>query len=162
MRTLMRGGIGAFIVVRFCLPSLQPKSFPCRTLPWEIQNVVDKLFFCEESMVLSCFSEILPMLCPILIEPLFYQGFHTKDGLNFLLAHGHRPVRPLFSVFILFSCPLHPIWSVAFLCKGANWGDGKNNPNGSMFMGRRMRYRRERWKIQAKMTIVNIEWTVTQ
>ena len=31
-----------------------------------------------------------------------------------------------------------------------------------MFMGRWMRYRRERWQIQAKMTIVSIEWTVTQ
>ena len=56
--------------------------------------MVDKLFFREESMVLRCFSRIFPMLCPILIGPLFYQRFHTKDRLNFLLAHGHRPVRP--------------------------------------------------------------------
>ena len=56
--------------------------------------MVDKLFFIGEPMVLRCFFEILPMLCPILIGPLFYQGFHTKDGLDFPLAHGHRPVRP--------------------------------------------------------------------
>ena len=74
--------------------SLQTKSFPCRTLLLGIQNVVDKLFFREESMVLRCFSKILLMLCPILIGPLFYQGFHSKDGLDFLLAHGHRPVKP--------------------------------------------------------------------
>ena len=94
MRTVRRGGIGAFIVVEFCLPSLQPKLFPCRTLPSGIQNVVDKLFFREESMVLRCSPKILPMLYPILIGPLFYHGFHTKDGIDFLLAHGHRPVRP--------------------------------------------------------------------
>ena len=56
--------------------------------------MVDKLFFREESMVLRCFFKILPMLCLILIGPLFHQGFHTKDGLDFPLAHGHRPVRP--------------------------------------------------------------------
>ena len=56
--------------------------------------MVDKLFFREGSMVLRCFSKILPMLCPIFIGPLFHQGFHTKDGLDFSLTHGHRPVRP--------------------------------------------------------------------
>ena len=56
--------------------------------------MVDKLFFCEESMVLRCFFKILPMICPILIGPLFHQGFHIKDGLDFPLAHGHRSVRP--------------------------------------------------------------------
>ena len=54
--------------------------------------MVDKLFFREESMVLRCSPKILPMLFPILIRPLFYHGFYTKDGLDFLLAHG--PVRP--------------------------------------------------------------------
>ena len=109
MRTLMRGGIGAFIVVGFCFPSLWPKLFPCRTLPSGIQNMVDKSFFCERSMVLRCSPKILPMLCPILIGPLFHQGFHTKDVLDFLLAHRHRPVRPtclgplgLVFYFILF------------------------------------------------------------
>ena len=56
--------------------------------------MVDKLFFCGEPMVLRCFFKIFPMLCLILIGPLFYQGFHTKDGLDFPLAHGHRPVKP--------------------------------------------------------------------
>ena len=92
MRTLMRGGIEAFII-GFCLSSLWPKLFPCRTLHLGIQNVVDKSFFCERSMVLRCSPKILPMLCPILIRPLFYQGLDTKDGLDFLLAHGHRLVK---------------------------------------------------------------------
>ena len=151
MRTLMRGGIGAFIVVR--------------TLPWGIQNVVDKLLFREESMVLRCVSKILPMLCPILIGPLFYQGFHTKDGLDFLLAHGYRPVRPVRHCLLFLSSSVAPFTSFGpslFYARGASWGDGKNNPDGSMFMGRWMRYRREWWKIEAKMTIVNTEWTVTQ
>ena len=104
--------------------------------------MVDKLFFCEESMVLRCSPKILPMLCPILIGPLFYHGFHTKDGLNFLLAHGHRPVRPTSlgpSGFAFYFYPLQlppsPHLVRRFLCKGANWGDGQSNIDGSMFMG---------------------------
>ena len=110
MRTLMRGDIGTFIVAGFCLPSLQPKLFPCRTLPSGIRNVVDKSFFYERSIVLRCSPKILPMLCPILIGPLFHQGFHTKDELNFLLAHGHRPIRPTrlgLSGLVFYFYPLH-------------------------------------------------------
>ena len=106
--------------------------------------MVDKLFFREESMVLRCSPKIL-------IGPLFYQWFHTKDGLDFLLAHGHRPVKPtrlgpsgLAFCFYPLQLPPSPHLVRRFLCKGANWGDGKNNPDSSMFMGRRMRYRRER------------------
>ena len=142
MHTLMRGGIGTFIVAGFCLLSLQPKLFPCRTLPSGIQNVVDKSFFYERSMVLRCSPKILPMLCPIHIGPLFHQGFHTKDGFDFLLAHGHRPVRPtrlgpsgLVFYFYPLQLPPYPIWSVAFCARGANWGDGQSNTDGSMFMG---------------------------
>ena len=94
MRTLMREGIGAFIVVRSCLPSLQPKFFPYRTLLWGIWNVVDKLFFCGELFALRCSFKNLPMLCPTLIGSLFHEGFYAKDGLDFPLAHGHRSVRP--------------------------------------------------------------------
>ena len=57
-------------------------------------------------------SKILPMLCPILIGPLFYHGFHTKDGLDFLLAHGHRPVRPTrlgLSGLVFYVYPLQKI-----------------------------------------------------
>ena len=125
MRTLMRRVIRTFIVVGFCLPSLQPKLFPYRTLPSGIQNVVDKSFFCGRSMVLRCSPKILPMLCPILIGPLFYQGFHTKDQLNFLLAHGHRPVRPtrlgpsgLVFYFYPLQLPPYPIWSSLFVQGG--------------------------------------------
>ena len=45
-------------------------------------------------MALRYFFKNLSMLYPILIGPLFYQGFYTKDGLDFPLAHGHRSVRP--------------------------------------------------------------------
>ena len=105
MRTLMWGGIGAFIVVRFCLLSLQRKLFPCRTLPSRIRNVVDKLFIVKSPRSLRCSPNIFPMFCPIHINPLFHQGFHSRDGLDFLLAHGHgpvRPVRPHSPVFIPF------------------------------------------------------------
>ena len=105
MRTLMWGGIGAFIVVRFCLLSLQCKLFPCRTLPSRIRNVVDKLFIVKSPRSLRCSPNIFPMFCPIHINPLFHQGFHSRDGLDFLLAHGHgpvRPVRPHSPVFIPF------------------------------------------------------------
>ena len=126
MRTLMRDGNEAFIVVRSCLPSLYPKFFPYRTLLPGIRNVVDKLFFRGELFALRCSFTNLPMLCPIFIGSLFYEGFYTKDGLDFPLAHGHRSARPtrlarqaLSSVFILFSCPLHPIWFIAICGRGS-------------------------------------------
>ena len=56
--------------------------------------MVDKLFFHGEPMALRCFFKNLPMFCLILIGPLFYQGFYTKDRLDFPLAYGHRSVRP--------------------------------------------------------------------
>ena len=83
--------------------------------------MVDKLFIREESMVLRCFSKILPMLCPILIGPLFHQGFHTKDGLDFLLAHGHRPVRPVRPCLLFLSssaAPFPPFGPLPFYARG--------------------------------------------
>ena len=84
--------------------------------------MVDKLFFREESMVLRCSPKILPMLCPIL--------------------NGHRPVRPtrlgpsgLAFYFYPLQLPSSPHLVRRFLCKGANWGDGQSNIDGSMFMG---------------------------
>ena len=87
--------------------------------------MMDKLFFVTSPRSLRCSSKIFPMLCPILIGPLFHQGFHTKDGLNFLLAHGHGPVRPrlLFlspsitksHVSFIFHCLLIMIWLYACL-----------------------------------------------
>ena len=32
------------------------------------------------------------MLCPVHTGPSLHQGFHTKNGLDFLLAHGYGPV----------------------------------------------------------------------
>ena len=80
------------------------------------------------------------MLCPILIGPLFYQGFHTKDGLDFLLAHGHKPVRPVRPRLLFLSSSAAPFtpFDLSLLCKGVNWGDSQNNPDGSMFMGRQI------------------------
>ena len=95
MHTLMREGIGAFIVVRSCLPSLYPNFFPYRTLLRGIRNVVDKLFFRGELFALRCSFMNLPILCPILIGPLFYEGFYTKDGLNFSLAMDIDSLGPL-------------------------------------------------------------------
>ena len=56
--------------------------------------MVDKLLFHGELFVLRCSFKNLPMLYPILIGSLFYEGFYAKDGLDFPLAHGHRSVRP--------------------------------------------------------------------
>ena len=53
-----------------------------------------KLFFRGKLFALRCSFKNLPMLCPILIGSLFYEGFYAKDGLDFPLAHGHRSVRP--------------------------------------------------------------------
>ena len=113
--------------------------------------MVDKLFFRGEPMALRCFFKNLPMLCPILIVPLFYQGFYTKDGLDFPLAHGHRSVRPiclgpsgLVFCFYPLQLPPSPHLVRRFLLKGADWGDGQINADDSMFMGRRMRYKHER------------------
>ena len=56
--------------------------------------MVDKLFFRGELFALRCSFTNLPILCHILIGFLFYEGFYTKDGLDFPLAHGHRFTRP--------------------------------------------------------------------
>ena len=56
--------------------------------------MVDKSFFRGELFVLRCSFKNLPMLRPIVIGSLFYEGFYAKDGLDFPLAHGHRSVRP--------------------------------------------------------------------
>ena len=72
--------------------------------------MVDKLFFRGEPITLRCFFKNLPILCPIPIGPLFYQGFYTKDGLDFPLARGHRSVRPTRlgpSGLIFYFYPLH-------------------------------------------------------
>ena len=55
--------------------------------------MVDKLFFRGELFALRCSFKNLPMLCPILIGSLFYEGFYAKDELDFPLAHGHRSIR---------------------------------------------------------------------
>ena len=58
------------------------------------------------------------MLCPILIGSLFYEGFYTKDGLDFPLAHGHRSVRPTrlgLSGLVFCFYPLHHVrWETLF------------------------------------------------
>ena len=102
--------------------------------------MVDKLFFVKSLRSLRCSSKIFPVLCLILIGPLFHQGFHTKDGLDFLLAHGHGPVRPVRPrlLFLYSSAAPFTPFDPSLLCKGVNWGDGQNNPDGSMFMRQRI------------------------
>ena len=82
-------------------------------------------------MALRCFFKNLLMLCPILIGPLFYQEFYTKDELGFPLAHGHKSVRPtrlgpsgLVFCFYPLQLPPSPHLDHRFFGKGANWGDG--------------------------------------
>ena len=74
------------------------------------------------------------MLCPTLIESLFYEVFYTKDGLDFPSAHGHRPVRPtrlgpsgLVLCFYPLQLPPSPHLVRRYLRKGINWGDGQIN-----------------------------------
>ena len=125
---------------------------------------MDKLSFVKSSRSLRCSFKIFSMLCPILIGPLFHQGFCTNDGLDFLSAHEHgpvRPVRPHSPVFIPFSCPLHPIWSVTF-AQGGQLGWRLKQSWRFDVHGATDRNIHRRWQIQAKMTIVSIEWTVTQ
>ena len=157
MRTLMREGIGAFIVVRSCLPSLQPKFFPYRTLLWGIWNVVDKLFFCGELFALRCSFKNLPMLCPTLVGSLFHEGFYAKDGLDFPLAHGHRSVRPtclgssgLIFCFHPLQLPPSPHLVRCHLWKRINWGDGQINSCWGFYgHGFTVEIRHERWQILA-------------
>ena len=85
--------------------SLQNKSFPCSLSLFLIGQVFSlwnssfrnpkrggQVIHCEESAVFKVFPQYFPMLCPIHTEPSFHQGFHTKNGLDFLLAPGHGPV----------------------------------------------------------------------
>ena len=99
--------------------------------------MVDKLSFVKSPRSLRCSFKIFPILCPILIGPLFHQGFHINDGLDFLSAHGHGPVRPRLLFLSSSATPFTP-FDLSLLCKGVNWGDSQNNPDGSMFMGRRI------------------------
>ena len=93
--------------------------------------MVDKLFLRGELFVLRCSFKNLPMLCPILIESVFYEGFNTKDGLDFPLAHGHRSVRPtrLGPIFYFYPLQLPPSPHLVcrYLQKGINWGDDQIN-----------------------------------
>ena len=99
--------------------------------------MVDKLSFVKSPQSLSRSFKIFPMLCPILIEPLFHQGFHTNDGPDFLSAHRHGPVRPRLLFLSPSAAPFTP-FDPSLLCKGINWGDRQNNLDGLMFMGRRI------------------------
>ena len=94
--------------------------------------MVDKLFFRGELFALRFSFTNLPMLYPILIGSLFYEGFYTKDGLDFPLAHGHRfarptslgPPGPVFGFYPL-QLPPSPHLVRRYLRKGIKWGDGQ-------------------------------------
>ena len=88
--------------------------------------MVDKLFFRGELFTLRCSFKNLPMLCPILIGSLFYEGFYAKDGLDFPLAHGHRSIRPtrlspsgIFFCFYPLQLPLSPHLVCRFCGRGS-------------------------------------------
>ena len=83
--------------------------------------MVDKLFIVKSQQSLRCSSHIFPMLRPIHIGPLFHQGFHTRDGLDFLLAHGHGPVRPVRPHLLFLSSLAAPFtpFDPSLLCKGS-------------------------------------------
>ena len=102
--------------------------------------MVDKLSFVKSPRSLRRSFKIFLVLCPILIGPLCHQGFHTKDGPDFLSAHGHGPVRPVRPRLLFLSSSAAPFtpFDPSLLCKGVNWGDRQNNPDGLMFMGRRI------------------------
>ena len=102
--------------------------------------MVDKLSFMKSLRSLRRSFKIFPVLCPILIGPLFHHGFHTNDGLDFLSAHGHGPVRPVRPRLLVLSPSAAPftLFDPSLLCKGVNWGDGQNNPDSLMFMGRQI------------------------
>ena len=114
---------GLFIVVRSCLLSLQSKPHPCRA----------SLLLVEQASSLQgkpppCRASFLKLGGQVWAFVL--SGARTKDGLYLLWACKHGPVDmgllgspSLITYFILFSCPLHPIWFVTFV-QTVNWGDG--------------------------------------
>ena len=84
----------------------------------------------------------------------FIRGSTQRMGSSFLWPNGHRSVRPtrlgpsgLVFCFYPLQLPPSPHLVRRFQRKGANWGDSQINPDGLMFMGRRMRHRHERRQI---------------
>ena len=56
-------------------------------------------------------------LGPYDLVKFYTQWTYAGDGLAFCSAYGYGSVRPILPgpsslIFILFSCPLHPFWSV--------------------------------------------------
>ena len=101
--------------------------------------MVDKLFIVKSPRSLRCSSNIFPMLCPIHTGLSFHQGFHTRNGLDFLLAHGHGPVGPVRPYLLFLSSSVAPFtpFDPSLLCKWSirvtvnivmtvlcSWGDG--------------------------------------
>ena len=115
--------VGAFIVVRSCLLSLQPKSFPCKTsliLVEQVLSLQPKSFPCRASL-----QESETWWASLGLR--FVRGSTQRMGStsSWPMDMGLLGSPSLISYFILFSCPLHPIWSVAFV-QTVNWGDGQN------------------------------------
>ena len=123
--------VRAFIVMRSCLLSLQPKSFPCRTslfLAGQVFSLQDK-----SSPYRASLQESETWWTSLGLR--FVRDSTQRMGSTFFWPMDMNPLGSpgLISYFILFSCPLHPIWSVAFV-QTVNWGDGQNSHDGSMFM----------------------------
>ena len=135
--------VGAFIVVRSCLLSLQPKSFPYRAsliLVEQVLSLQPKSFPYRASLllveqVLSLQPKSFPCRASLQESETWraslglrsVRGSTQRMGLTFFWPMDMDLLGSpsLISYFILFSYPLHPIWSVTFV-QTVNWGDGQN------------------------------------
>ena len=103
--------------------SLQSKSSSCRAsllLVGQVLSLRPKSFLCRAS-----FQESETWWASL--GPRSVRGSTQRMGSAFYwpMNMGLLGSPSLISYFILFSCPLHPIWSVAFV-QTVNWGDGQN------------------------------------
>ena len=157
--------VGAFIVVRSCLLSLQPKSFPCRAsliLIGQVFSLWDKSCPCRPS--------------PFLVEQVFRNLKRGGQVWAFVLSGApHKEwARPflgpwtwvcwahqaLSHILSSSAAPFTP-FGLSLLCKRSIGVTVKtNNHDGPMFMGRRIGIH-ERWQRRTRMVIVNTEWLVT-
>ena len=135
--------VGAFIVVRPVLLSLQSKPSPCRAsliLAEQVLSLQGKSSSCRASLllvgqVLSLQPKSFPCRASLQESktwwasrgPRSVRGSTQRMGSAFYwpMDMGLLGSPSLISYFILFSCPLHPIWSVAFV-QTVNWGDDQN------------------------------------
>ena len=103
--------------------SLQSKSYPCRAsllFVGQVLSLQPKSFPCRASL-----QESETWWASLGLRSV--RGSTQRMGSTFFgpMDMGLLGSPSFISYFILFSCPLHPIWSVAFV-QTVNWGDGQN------------------------------------